>query len=93
MAAEATTTAAPAAEEDQYNGASLSGRELEWAVNSPELIASHKKINGSIIRTRFPPEPNGYVRYVATEHSRCSPLCYHASHLFLISHTFTQTFS
>ena len=39
----------------------LSARELEWANNSPELLEEHKKINGPIIRTRFPPEPNGYL--------------------------------
>lgn len=61
MVDEASTTAV-AVEEDQYNGAALNARELEWAVNSPELIAAHKKVNGNIVRTRFPPEPNGYVR-------------------------------
>jgi glutaminyl-tRNA synthetase len=39
----------------------LSARELEWAVNSPELLEQHKQRNGSIVRTRFPPEPNGYL--------------------------------
>ncbi len=39
----------------------LSARELEWAVNSPALIAEHERINGPIVRTRFPPEPNGYL--------------------------------
>jgi glutaminyl-tRNA synthetase len=34
---------------------------LEWAVNTPELIEAHKKRNGPIVRTRFPPEPNGYL--------------------------------
>jgi glutaminyl-tRNA synthetase len=45
----------------EYSTVALKGRELEWAVNSPELLASHKAVNGSIIRTRFPPEPNGYL--------------------------------
>lgn len=49
------------AEEEEYTSAALNARELEWAINSPELIAEHKKINGPIIRTRFPPEPNGYL--------------------------------
>eukprot|EP00934_Nitzschia_sp_Nitz4_P000178 Nitzschia sp. Nitz4//scaffold47_size129522//25073//27127//NITZ4_003541-RA/size129522-processed-gene-0.33-mRNA-1//-1//CDS//3329552770//178//frame0 len=39
----------------------LSARELEWANNPPELLAEHKARNGTIIRTRFPPEPNGYL--------------------------------
>jgi len=41
----------------------LSAREIEWAENTNELIDEHKRINenGSIIRTRFPPEPNGYL--------------------------------
>jgi glutamyl/glutaminyl-tRNA synthetase len=39
----------------------LSARELEWANNPPELLKEHQKINGNIIRTRFPPEPNGYL--------------------------------
>ena len=47
--------------DEDYTGAVLKGRELEWAVNSPELLAEHKQINGKIVRTRFPPEPNGYL--------------------------------
>lgn len=39
----------------------LNGRELAWAKNSPELLAAHSKTNGNIVRTRFPPEPNGYL--------------------------------
>ena len=39
----------------------LSARELEWAVNSPALLEAHAKLNGPIVRTRFPPEPNGYL--------------------------------
>jgi len=39
----------------------LSAREIEWAINTPELLAKHKETNGTIIRTRFPPEPNGYL--------------------------------
>jgi len=44
----------------------LMARELEWAKNSEELLAKHAEKNklpdGSgrtIVRTRFPPEPNG----------------------------------
>ena len=39
----------------------MSARELEWAVNPPDVLAEHQKINQTIIRTRFPPEPNGYL--------------------------------
>mmetsp|Transcript_2574 Transcript_2574/g.5513 ORF Transcript_2574/g.5513 Transcript_2574/m.5513 type:complete len:689 (+) Transcript_2574:142-2208(+) len=39
----------------------LAARELEWAKNTPELLAEHAVINQGIIRTRFPPEPNGYL--------------------------------
>lgn len=39
----------------------LSARELEWANNPPELLKQHQERNGNIIRTRFPPEPNGYL--------------------------------
>lgn len=61
MTAEAPAPAPPAEGEEGYTSNALSARELEWAVNSPELIEEHKKINGPIIRTRFPPEPNGYL--------------------------------
>lgn len=39
----------------------LSSRDLEWSINSSLLVASHAAANGSIVRTRFPPEPNGYL--------------------------------
>eukprot|EP00594_Rhizosolenia_setigera_P016456 CAMPEP_0178962906 /NCGR_PEP_ID=MMETSP0789-20121207/14667_1 /TAXON_ID=3005 /ORGANISM="Rhizosolenia setigera, Strain CCMP 1694" /LENGTH=688 /DNA_ID=CAMNT_0020647193 /DNA_START=117 /DNA_END=2183 /DNA_ORIENTATION=+ len=39
----------------------LSARELEWGVNSEALLKEHREANGPIIRTRFPPEPNGYL--------------------------------
>ena len=47
------------AEEGAWNSNALQGRELEWAVNSKEALEEHKSMNGKIIRTRFPPEPNG----------------------------------
>jgi len=50
-----------AAEDETYTSAALNARELEWANNSPELAARHKEANGPIVRTRFPPEPNGYL--------------------------------
>jgi len=39
----------------------LVARELPSAVNSEKLIAEHAAINGTVVRTRFPPEPNGYL--------------------------------
>ena len=39
----------------------LLARELPSAVNTPELIASHLKVTNGKTRTRFPPEPNGYL--------------------------------
>eukprot|EP00551_Chaetoceros_affinis_P011103 CAMPEP_0203666094 /NCGR_PEP_ID=MMETSP0090-20130426/3197_1 /ASSEMBLY_ACC=CAM_ASM_001088 /TAXON_ID=426623 /ORGANISM="Chaetoceros affinis, Strain CCMP159" /LENGTH=713 /DNA_ID=CAMNT_0050529879 /DNA_START=21 /DNA_END=2162 /DNA_ORIENTATION=+ len=43
------------------NSKALQARELEWAVNSAALEERHAATNGPIIRTRFPPEPNGYL--------------------------------
>lgn len=56
-----TTTTTATTVDDEYRGAALSARELEWAQNSPELLEEHKRINSNIVRTRFPPEPNGYL--------------------------------
>lgn len=39
----------------------LAARELPSAVNTPELLEQHKRVNGTKVRTRFPPEPNGYL--------------------------------
>lgn len=44
----------------------LAAREIAWAKNTPELLAQHAQVNatadgGTVIRTRFPPEPNGYL--------------------------------
>ena len=36
-------------------------RNLKSAINSAQLIEEHKKITNNKIRTRFPPEPNGYL--------------------------------
>jgi len=41
------------------NENALVGRELEWAKNTDDQWKNHADINGPIIRTRFPPEPNG----------------------------------
>ena len=54
-----TTTSPPS---DAAAGPSvLQGRELEWAQNSAALVESHSAVNGTVVRTRFPPEPNGYL--------------------------------
>ena len=37
------------------------GRDLEWAHNAPEQLAKHTKNTGGKVRTRFPPEPNGFL--------------------------------
>ena len=60
MSAETTAKEATApllkAEEGEEEGNTknaLSARELAWAVNSPELIAEHKRLNGPIVRNRW----------------------------------------
>ena len=52
---------ADASSTDANNTEKLLAREIPAAVNSQELIDEHLRINGSIVRTRFPPEPNGYL--------------------------------
>ena len=59
--ATSTTTSTSTTTEETYNGAALNARELEWAVNSSKLMQQHQWANNGIIRTRFPPEPNGYL--------------------------------
>jgi uncharacterized protein (DUF736 family) len=51
-AASSEVGAAAAPEGEEYASAALSARELEWAVNPPELLAEHRRINGSLVRTR-----------------------------------------
>jgi Glutamyl- and glutaminyl-tRNA synthetases len=46
---------------EEANSKVLEGRKLEWAENSPAALQAHKDHNGPIVRTRFPPEPNGYL--------------------------------
>lgn len=40
---------------------SLAARELESAKNSPALEEEHRQVTKGKVRTRFPPEPNGYL--------------------------------
>ncbi len=39
----------------------LHGRDIPSAVNTPELVEAHLKVTNGKVRTRFPPEPNGYL--------------------------------
>ena len=39
----------------------LIGREIPSQINSKELLEEHARITNGKIRTRFPPEPNGYL--------------------------------
>jgi len=61
-----------AAEDKQFPGSwldpsvkkvALEARKLDtdWDVTTRAQDAEHKKINGPVVRTRFPPEPNGYL--------------------------------
>ena len=54
-------TTEPASTANGTSSNALAARELEWANNTPELLAEHASINKGIVRTRFPPEPNGYL--------------------------------
>uniref|UniRef100_A0A7S0DNC9 glutamine--tRNA ligase n=1 Tax=Amorphochlora amoebiformis TaxID=1561963 RepID=A0A7S0DNC9_9EUKA len=39
----------------------LKGRDIPWAKNSEAEMKAHRTRTGGLMRTRFPPEPNGYL--------------------------------
>ncbi|GMH99721.1 hypothetical protein TrST_g13109 [Triparma strigata] len=44
------------------NSDALVGRPIPvWDQNTPSQASDHAKANGNVVRTRFPPEPNGYL--------------------------------
>lgn len=61
MSSEATESTGEVSGAAAITSNALSARELQWAVNTPELLEQHAQKNGPIVRTRFPPEPNGYL--------------------------------
>jgi hypothetical protein len=60
-AAAAAAAAAPATAPAPPREDAFVARELKSAQNTPELLAAHAAATGGKVRTRFPPEPNGFL--------------------------------
>ncbi len=65
-ASAAAPSAAPAhaaggAPHDEVDMGAFAARDLLAARNSPRLVEEHQRATGGRVRTRFPPEPNGFL--------------------------------
>jgi len=60
-AAASASGAADDADSETSVRAAFEARDLASAANSDALLASHAAVTGGVLRTRFPPEPNGFL--------------------------------
>ena len=51
----------PVAADKPVETSFFEAREMASAVNSSKLLEEHKVVTGGKVRTRFPPEPNGFL--------------------------------
>ena len=65
--------------EAESGSVTLAAREMASAVNTEQLLKEHAAINGTKIRTRFPPEPNGYLH---VGHAKSMNMNFHVSMRF-----------